>query len=246
MLSMRSSPHSGIHRTSLRMASSAFCAEPVLVERDEPLLGGAEQRGVLAPPAVRVGVADRHLGQQRARRGEVGDDLRVRLPHGLAGEVRHLGDEAAVVVHRVVDLAGRLAARARSPPRRGRARCARARSPRPSPRSPRPTTTESRSIHGCRATVPTSSSPASTRRVPRARPLTPGRRATAPASGSARRSALAVRPRARCTSASGCTAMARLAGRVHGVVVQIDERGRRPPSGRGQRPGVGVFTGNFT
>ena len=43
-------------------------------------------------------------------RAQVLDDARVRLPDGLAREVGHLGDEAPVVVHRVVDLEPGLAA----------------------------------------------------------------------------------------------------------------------------------------
>ena len=53
-------PRSGWRRAPL--------PQPVLVERDEPLLGGAEERRVLAAPAVRIGVAERHLGDQGADR----------------------------------------------------------------------------------------------------------------------------------------------------------------------------------
>ena len=78
-------------------------AEAVLVEGHEPLLGGAEQRRVLAAPAVRVRVLERHLGHERADRPKVRDDLRIRLPHCQAGEVLDLRDEPPVVVDGVVD-----------------------------------------------------------------------------------------------------------------------------------------------
>ena len=57
MFEMRSSPHAGIHFT-LRIASSAFCAEVVPLHADEPLLGGAEDRRVVAAPAMRIAVLD--------------------------------------------------------------------------------------------------------------------------------------------------------------------------------------------
>ena len=51
--------------------SSARCAAaPCLVERDEPLLGGAEERRVLAAPAVRIGV--RRAAPRRAARRALG------------------------------------------------------------------------------------------------------------------------------------------------------------------------------
>ena len=59
-------PTRGIQRTSFRMASSARWRRPSLVERDEPLLGGAEERRVLAAPAVRVVVGDGDRGDERA------------------------------------------------------------------------------------------------------------------------------------------------------------------------------------
>src|SRR5881296_3701929 len=77
-------------------------AQAVLVERDEPLLGRAEQRRVLAAPAVRIAVGERLLRHQRTPRLEVRDDLRIGLPYGQAREVLDLGHEPAVVVYRVV------------------------------------------------------------------------------------------------------------------------------------------------
>src|SRR5215813_2899115 len=53
-------------------------AESLLVQGDEPLLGGAEQRGVLTAPAVRILMAERHLGHERADLLQVLDDLRIR------------------------------------------------------------------------------------------------------------------------------------------------------------------------
>ena len=52
---------------------------------------------------MRIGVHELHLGHQRAARLQQRDDLGIGLPHRLAGEVLHLGHEAAVVVDRVVD-----------------------------------------------------------------------------------------------------------------------------------------------
>ena len=78
-------------------------AEPLRVQLDEPLLGRAKERRLLAAPAVGVGVVERTLGDQRADAPEVLDDPGIRLPHREPGEVLHLGEEAPVVVHRVVD-----------------------------------------------------------------------------------------------------------------------------------------------
>ena len=66
-------------------------AQPVLVERDEPLLGGAEQRRVLAAPAVRIRVIERHRRDERADAPQVLDDLRIRIPHREPGEALDLG-----------------------------------------------------------------------------------------------------------------------------------------------------------
>src|SRR5713226_8649043 len=79
-------------------------AEAMLVELDEPLLGRAEERRVLAAPAVRVRVVERALGDEHAERSEMLDDLGIRLPDGEAREALHVRDEATVVVDRVVDL----------------------------------------------------------------------------------------------------------------------------------------------
>ena len=78
--------------------------KPELVELDEPLLGRTEERRVLAAPAVRVRVVERTLGDEHAERPEVLDDLRVGVPDGEPREALHPGDEAPVVIDRVVDL----------------------------------------------------------------------------------------------------------------------------------------------
>ncbi len=106
---MRSSPHGGIHSTVGRAASACSRRVPAspprrrLVQRDEPLLGGPEERRVLAAPAVGIGVGERHLGDQRPPLLQERDDPRVRVPDREPGEVGDLGDEAPVVVDRVVD-----------------------------------------------------------------------------------------------------------------------------------------------
>ena len=64
--------------------------EAAPIQRDEPLLGGAEERRVLAAPAVRIGMGERHLRDEGPDRTEVLDDARVRLPHRHAREVRDL------------------------------------------------------------------------------------------------------------------------------------------------------------
>ena len=42
-------------------------AQTRLVHRDKPLVGGAEDRGLLAAPAVRIGVVDLDLGKEGYR-----------------------------------------------------------------------------------------------------------------------------------------------------------------------------------
>ena len=74
-----------------------------LVEADEPLLGRAKERGVLAAPAVRIGVVERPPRRRARPRAEMLDDLGIRVPDRETGEVLDLRDEAAGVVDRVVD-----------------------------------------------------------------------------------------------------------------------------------------------
>ena len=153
--------------------------------------------------------------------------------------MRDLGDEAPVVVDRVVDRAARARGRARSPPRRGRARCAPGRCPRPSRRSPRRRDPARRArstdagTRARRARRPGSAAAGAARALHAAQT-----RAKASASWRRHDERLAVHARARRTSRSGCTAMARLAGRVHGVVVQMTSEAGAPPSAA--RPGEGV------
>ncbi len=75
-----------------------------LVEGDEPLLGGTEDDRVPAAPADRVGVRVRGGLQQGARPTQELDDHRVGVEHALPGEALHLGQEAASLVHRAVDV----------------------------------------------------------------------------------------------------------------------------------------------
>ncbi len=65
MFEMRSSPHAGVHFTLL-IASSAFCAQVVVVHADEPLFGGAEDGRLVAAPAMRIAVLDVAPREQRA------------------------------------------------------------------------------------------------------------------------------------------------------------------------------------
>src|SRR5206468_9100673 len=45
-----------------------FLSEVILFHRDKPLIGGAEDHGILAPPAMRVGVREGTLPEQDTRR----------------------------------------------------------------------------------------------------------------------------------------------------------------------------------
>src|SRR2546425_6128191 len=79
-------------------------AEIALVEVDEPLLGRAKERRVLATPAGRVRVVERALRDQHSHALEVLDDLGIRVPHREPREVLDVGDESPGVVYRIVDL----------------------------------------------------------------------------------------------------------------------------------------------
>src|SRR5216117_514854 len=213
-------------------------AQPVLVERDEPLLGRAEQRRVLAAPAVRIRVRQGMLGRQRADLLEVGDDLRIRVPHREAGEVLDLGHEPAVVVDGVVDLQAERAAelvvflavpgRDVDEPGPGVHRDERRGGDFSGP-----------AIHAWRYSSPSSRRPGNvaTRRAPVSRATSVN------ASASLAATTRVSPPTSSATySSSGCTAMARSAGSVHGVVVQITRLG----FGADGSPGSGVSSGNFT
>src|SRR5262249_33091283 len=68
------------------------------VDADEPLLGGPEDDGVLAAPAVGVAVCEGGGGKERPAGPQVLDDVRVRLEDERAGPFGHLGGEAAARV----------------------------------------------------------------------------------------------------------------------------------------------------
>ena len=82
MLVMRSLPQAG-SQTTLSISSMASWRNVVsdpsarftgVSRRDEPLLGGAEDDGVVAAPAVRIGVLEVGGAEQRAPLFEHGDD----------------------------------------------------------------------------------------------------------------------------------------------------------------------------
>ncbi len=87
MLEMRSSPHAGSHVTPLDLVERAlaeggfgsFGESHRRLHGDEPLLGGAEDDGLVAAPAVRVGVFECRGAHQRAALFEQLDDERVGL-----------------------------------------------------------------------------------------------------------------------------------------------------------------------
>ena len=91
MLEMRSSPQAGSQTTLLdlvegALAEGGFDAVGAChrgLHADEPLLGGAEDDGVVAAPAVRVGVLEAGGAEERALLFEQFDDDRVGLQDGL-------------------------------------------------------------------------------------------------------------------------------------------------------------------
>ena len=117
MPAMRASPHGGTQVALCDLLERPLAQVDAGVrrrvggERDEVLLGGAEDHRLLAAPAVRVVVLALAGGEQRAEPLELRGDLRVRLEHALAGEVGDLGGVAPGVVDRrddrdPLDLAG--------------------------------------------------------------------------------------------------------------------------------------------
>ena len=76
---------------------------PVVVHDHEPLVGGAEDHGIAAAPAVRVAVGDAPRVQQHAVRSQPGDDVVVDLEHAPARELGHLAREPAPLVHGAED-----------------------------------------------------------------------------------------------------------------------------------------------
>src|SRR5437016_1489406 len=85
-----------------------FRSEIVLFHRDEPLIGGAEDHGILAPPAMRVSVRKGPLSEQDARRLELLHDQRVCLEDGLPLPFRGFVREPTLIVHRRQDFQRRL------------------------------------------------------------------------------------------------------------------------------------------
>ena len=71
-----------------------------VVHGNEPLRRGPVHDRFLAAPAVRIAVVETLLLDERAVRGQVGDDPPVHLRHLLARVPAGLGGEAAVVAHR--------------------------------------------------------------------------------------------------------------------------------------------------
>ena len=103
MPSMRCWPQSGTHCTS-PMARSACCAQPVLVEADEPLRCRAKDQRRLVAPAMRVAV--RRTSPRAAAcplSAEHRDDGVVGLIDVHAGEARRAGDIDAGAIHRIVE-----------------------------------------------------------------------------------------------------------------------------------------------
>ena len=145
MLVMRSCPQAGSHVTVL-IWSMARWRKVVLVPSggassrvsmaDEPLLGGAGDDGVVAAPAVGVGVLEVGGGEERASFFEQLDDDGVGFEDGEAFVGLGLASAEALGVRsggrrrlHTGLRAGRNACRWRSRRRRGRGRCGRRRCP---------------------------------------------------------------------------------------------------------------------
>src|SRR5947208_1590523 len=85
------------HAVDLRERPAAQVAA---LHADEPLLRGAEDDRVLAPPAVGVAVHEDLGGEERAHLAEPLDDARVGVEHAEARPLRHLGGEPPMGVDR--------------------------------------------------------------------------------------------------------------------------------------------------
>ena len=96
---MRSLPQRGIQVDPVDRLQGLF-PQVVVLHGDEPLLGGPEDDRLLAAPAVGIGVADLLRLEQGPCLAQQLDDAGVGLTDPLAGKLRHLLGEAAVVVHR--------------------------------------------------------------------------------------------------------------------------------------------------
>ena len=103
MLCMRSSPHAGSHFTFLMSSSVRLRRVPppgiARFHRDEPLLGGAEDDGIVAAPAVRIRVLELFGMQQRAALLQQFDDGRIGVPDLQAVVLRQAVAQDAVFVH---------------------------------------------------------------------------------------------------------------------------------------------------
>ena len=106
MLWMRSSPQAGSQRVVGDRRERLLAQRRLaLVEGDEPLLGGAEDDRVLAAPADRVGVRVlARPGAARPSRAAARSTFGLASNTLLAREALDLGQEAAALVHRAVDV----------------------------------------------------------------------------------------------------------------------------------------------
>ena len=77
-------------------------AQIVVIEADEPLLGGAENHRIVAAPAVRIAVREFSFADEHAALLQQLDDDRIRLEYGLALVFGQAFDEAAFVILRRV------------------------------------------------------------------------------------------------------------------------------------------------
>ncbi len=78
--------------------------EAALVHRDEPLRRGAEDDGLVAAPAVRVGMLKILAVQQRPRPAQQLDDRGIGGKHRLPAEMLHGLEKTAVIIHRAEGL----------------------------------------------------------------------------------------------------------------------------------------------
>ena len=84
------------------ISASDFCAKIVAIESDEPLLGGAENHGIVAAPAVRIAVREFLFADEHAALLQQLDDRSIRLEDRLAFVLGQAFGEAAFVILRRV------------------------------------------------------------------------------------------------------------------------------------------------
>ena len=212
--SMRLPYCAGVHSTFAFASSIGWRTS---VDRDEPVVGDAEDQRRVAAPAVRVAVVDGARLDEQPALLQVADDLARRASSvELAVQPAVLGVEAARLVdgrqHRqVVD--ARTSSKSSAPqpgamwtmPGAGR------------PSTPRPTGSRGARRRARAELVERA-------RVAPADELRAGQASRERAPPASARLRPSRRSRSRPYSASGLTAAATFAGSVHGVVVQIDER----------------------